>query len=56
MYVGIDFVFIFLSFTITYFVRWLLAKTFTYQHAAEINAESVNNIFNNLPDAVMLLS
>jgi len=56
MFLVVDFVFISLSFTITYFVRLLLAKTFTFQHEAEIAAESVSTIFNNLPDAVMLLS
>ena len=41
---------------IAYFIRWTLTKTYSYQSQAENAAEAVSTIFNNLPDAVLLLS
>ena len=40
---------------IAYIIRWILCGSFMYQCQAEQAANSMANLLNNLPDAVLVL-
>jgi len=39
-----------------YLFKWALCSGFVYQRLAEKDAESTRNLFNNLPDAILMVS
>ena len=46
---------IFSSFLLSYFLRWIMTKAFLLQTQAEESRDSLNSIFDSLPEAVLVL-